>query len=135
MALFLGSNYLVTVHVEPIRAIATAERLWREWTDLASRGTGLLAYLLLDAVVDDYLPLLDGISDRIDELEDQIFEEIKPEALRELFVIKKQLLFLRRAVTPLAGCVQYVASPRAAGIFARDDRLLSGCLRSSDPRR
>src|SRR5215213_1002666 len=39
--IFLGSNYLVTVHSKPICAIKTAERLWREWTDLAERRTGL----------------------------------------------------------------------------------------------
>src|SRR5262245_53053613 len=44
--IFVGKNYLVTVHTQPIRAIQVAERLWREWTDLAGRGTGLLAYLL-----------------------------------------------------------------------------------------
>ncbi len=99
--IFLGPNYLVTVHSEPIRAVAIAERLWREWTDLADRGTGLLAYLLIDAVVDDYMPLLDAISDRLDTIEDQIFEELRPESLQEIFLIKKQLLFLRRAVTPL----------------------------------
>ncbi len=99
--IFLGSNYLITVHSEPIAAVATAERLWREWTDLAGRGTGLVAYLLIDAVVDDYMPLLDTISDRLDVLEDQIFEDLRPESLQEIFVIKKQLLFLRRAVTPL----------------------------------
>ena len=69
LGIFLGKNYLVTVHSEPIRAIETAERLWRSWTDLAERGTGLLAYLLIDAVVDDYLPLLDEVSDRMDSLE------------------------------------------------------------------
>jgi magnesium transporter len=58
LSIFLGQNYLVTVHSQPIRAIQTAERLWRSWTDLAERGTGLLAYLLIDAIVDDYLPLL-----------------------------------------------------------------------------
>src|SRR5262245_39231922 len=44
--LFVGENYLVTVHSRPIRALELAERLWRSWTDLAERGTGLLAYLL-----------------------------------------------------------------------------------------
>lgn len=99
--IFLGPNYLVTVHSEPIEAVSVAERLWREWSDLAERGTGLLAYLLIDAIVDDYMPLLDTISDRLDEIEDQIFEDLQPESLQEIFLIKKQLLFLRRAVTPL----------------------------------
>ncbi len=99
--IFLGANYLVTVHSRPIRAIKTAERLWHEWTDRAEHGAGLLAYLLMDAIVDDYMPLLDILSERMDELEDQIFGEFQPAALEEIFRIKKQLLYLRRSITPL----------------------------------
>ena len=99
--IFLGSNYLVTVHSRPIRAIGRASRLWKEWSDRAEHGSGLLAYLLIDAIVDDYMPLLDIISDRMDELEDQIFGEFQPEAIQEIFRIKKQLLYLRRSITPL----------------------------------
>jgi magnesium transporter len=99
--IFLGSNYLVTVHSRPIRALDRAGRLWREWTDRAEHGAALVAYLLIDAIVDDYMPLLDVLSDRMDGLEDQIFGDFRPEALEELFGIKKQLLFLRRTVTPL----------------------------------
>lgn len=99
--IFLAKNYLVTVHSRPIRTLETAERLWRGWTDLAERGTGLLAYLLIDAIVDDYMPLLDTLSDQMDELEDKIFVDFQVEALEEIFRIKKELLFLRRSVTPL----------------------------------
>ena len=99
--IFLGQNYLVTVHSRPIRAVETARRLWGEWTDRAEHGSGLLAYLLIDAIVDDYLPLLDVLSDKMDDLEDQIFGDFRPEAIQEIFRVKKQLLFLRRTVTPL----------------------------------
>jgi magnesium transporter len=60
-----------------------------------------LTYLLIDSIVDDYFPLLDRLSDRIDELEDQIFGEFQPDTIQQIFRIKKQLLFLRRAVAPL----------------------------------
>lgn len=99
--IFLGRNYLVTVHSRPIRAIATASRLWHEWTDRAEQGAGLLAYLLIDGIVDDYLPLLDIMSDRMDDLEDSIFGEWRAESIEEIFGIKKKLLYLRRAITPL----------------------------------
>ena len=99
--IFLGKNYLVTVHSRPIRAIETARRLWPEWLDRAEEGSGLLAYLLIDAIVDDYLPLLDIISERMDALEDSIFGEFRAEAIEEIFGIKKKLLYLRRAVAPL----------------------------------
>ena len=99
--IFLGKNYLVTVHSRPIRAIETAKRLWHEWMDRAEQGSGLLAYLLIDGIVDDYLPLLDIISERMDELEDSIFGEFRAEAIQEIFSIKKKLLYLRRSITPL----------------------------------
>ena len=99
--IFLGQNYLVTVHSRPIRAVETARRLWGEWTDRAEHGSGLLAYLLIDAIVDDYLPLLDVLSDKMDDLEDQIFGDFRPEAIQEIFRVKKQLLYLRRTATPL----------------------------------
>src|SRR4029453_6785977 len=89
--IFLGKNYLVTVHSRPIRAIETARRLWHEWTDRADQGSGLLAYLLIDAVVDDYLPLLDIVSERMDDLEDSIFGEWRAEVIEDIFTIKKKL--------------------------------------------
>ncbi len=99
--IFLGKNYLVTVHSRPIRAIDTAARLWPEWIDRAEEGAGLLAYLLIDAIVDDYLPLLDIVSERMDDLEDSIFGEWRAEVIEEIFSVKKKLLYLRRSITPL----------------------------------
>src|SRR5262245_1473683 len=119
LSIFLGRNYLVTVHSRPIRAIETAERLWREWVDLAHRGPGLLAYLMIDAIVDDYMPLLDEISDRMDELEDEIFGDFQSDSLQEVFRIKKQLLFLRRAVTPLRDVFNSLLR-REQPIFSRE---------------
>ena len=99
--IFFGRNYLVTVHSRPIRATGTAARLWREWGDRADLGAGLLTYLLIDAIVDDYLPLLDIISERMDDLEDSIFGEWRAQVIEDIFAVKKKLLFLRRSVTPL----------------------------------
>lgn len=116
--IFLGTNYLVTVHSRPIRAIDTGRRLWHEWTDRAEHGAGLLAYLLIDAIVDDYLPLLDILTERMDDLEDKIFGDFQPEAIQEIFRIKKQLLFLRRSITPLREVFNTMLR-REQPIFAR----------------
>lgn len=119
--IFLGKNYVVTVHTNPIKATARAERLWREWKDLAERGTGLLAYLLIDPIVDDYMPLLDTLSEKLDELEDQIFTDFQAESIEHLFRIKKQLLFLRRSVTPLRDVFNTLLR-REQPIFSRETR-------------
>jgi magnesium transporter len=120
--IFLGKNYLVTVHSRPIRAIATAARLWHEWTDRADQGAGLLSYLLIDAIVDDYLPLLDLISERMDELEDSIFGEFKSEAIKEIFSVKKKLLYLRRSITPLRDVFNMLLR-REQPIFSRETHV------------
>jgi magnesium transporter len=101
LSVFLGSNYVVTVHHRPIQAIANGERLWRTWTDLADQGAGLLAYLIIDAVVDAYFPILDMMSDRMDGMEDLLFSDSTHETAESIFQSKKQLLQLRRSVTPL----------------------------------
>jgi magnesium transporter len=117
--IFLGKNYLVTVHSRPIRAIATAARLWHEWTDRAEQGAGMLAYLLIDGIVDDYLPLLDIMSERMDDLEDSIFGVWRAEVIEEIFGIKKKLLYLRRAITPLRDVFNTLLR-REQPIFARE---------------
>lgn len=117
--IFLGKNYLVTVHSRPIRAIDTAARLWREWMDRAEQGAGLIAYLLIDAIVDDYLPLLDIVSERMDDLEDSIFGEWRAEVIEEIFAVKKKLLYLRRSITPLRD-VFNVMLRREQPIFPRE---------------
>lgn len=120
--IFLGKNYLVTVHSRPIRAVETARRLWHEWTDRAEQGSGLLAYLLIDAIVDDYLPLLDLISERMDDLEDSIFGEWRAEAIQDIFTIKKKLLFLRRSITPLRDVFNTMLR-REQPIFPRETHI------------
>jgi magnesium transporter len=120
--IFLGKNYLVTVHSRPIRAIATAARLWHEWTDRAEQGSGLLAYLLIDGIVDDYLPLLDIISERMDDLEDSIFGEWRAEVIEDIFTIKKKLLYLRRSITPLRDVFNTMLR-REQPIFPRETHI------------
>ena len=120
--IFLGANFLVTVHSRPIRAIETSKRLWHEWTDRAEQGSGLLAYLLIDAIVDDYMPLLDILSDRMDDLEDEIFGEFQPGAIQKIFRVKKQLLYLRRSITPLRDVFNTMLR-REQPIFARETHV------------
>jgi len=120
--IFLGKNYLVTVHSRPIRAIETARRLWAEWIDRSDQGAGLLAYLLIDAIVDDYMPLLDIVSERMDDLEDSIFGEWRAEVIEEIFGIKKKLLYLRRSITPLRDVFNTLLR-REQPIFARETHV------------
>jgi magnesium transporter len=76
----------------------------------------------MDAIVDDYMPLLDALSDKLDDIEEQVFENFQPEALQEIFRIRKQLIFLRRVVVPLRD-VFNVLLRREQPIFSRETMI------------
>lgn len=101
MNLFAGKNFLVTVHSEDVPAIGeTAERWRQQIPKLGHRGIGLLIYSLLDAIVDDYFPVIDALTERIEDLEQAVFERFDNDAQAAIFGLKKDLLAVRRVLGP-----------------------------------
>jgi magnesium transporter len=101
IALFVGPNYLVTVHAAPLAEIQETATRWRENIGtLGGRGVGVLVYSLLDAIVDNYFPVVDAISDRIDEVEDAIFERDHADSLQDILAMRRDLLAVRRVLGP-----------------------------------
>jgi Mg2+ and Co2+ transporter CorA len=64
------------------------------------RDVGILLYSLLDTIVDDYFPVIDSLVERIELVEEQIFERFDQKALASIFALKKDLLALRRVLAP-----------------------------------
>lgn len=101
IALFVGPNYLVTVHAGPCTEIdETAQRWHQNVKSLGARSVAVLLYSLLDTIVDNYFPVLDAVAERTDALEFTIFERGSTAALQEIFALRKSLLALRRVLSP-----------------------------------
>ena len=98
---FAGAGYLVSVRWQESPALEEVGARFRQRPALA-RTPGALVYTVLDAVVDGYFPLLDRLSDKIEELEDRILAggQIRG-TLREVLDLKRELLELRRTLSPL----------------------------------
>ncbi len=97
---FLGKNYLVTVHDEPIEEITeVAARYHRDLSQI-DRGVGILLYALLDTIVDHYFTVADKVGERVADLETGIFSDSSHECLEAIFRLRKELIDLRRAVAP-----------------------------------
>jgi magnesium transporter len=99
LSLFLGHNFLVTVHAlssSPVRS-----GLDRCELDplLLERGVEYVAHLILDEVVDCYFPLLDEIESFTDELEEQI-HKASGNMMPRILDLKRTLLALRRQLAP-----------------------------------
>ena len=94
---FYAEHYLVSVHREEIKAIDNA---CHALTRLPTSRRLVALYRLLDSLVDSMFPYLAALDDRIDELQDAIFVEPKQEQLSQLFTLKRQLVNMRKQVTP-----------------------------------
>jgi magnesium transporter len=98
--LFVGDNYLVTVHQGDVPEIAETAERWRKNADRMEHGVALPVYSLLDAIVDAYFPVVDDIAERLEDLEDAILEARGGSPLKEVFALKKELLTIRRVLAP-----------------------------------
>lgn len=98
--LFVGMNYLVTVHQGPTHNVQSTLARWKAPDSPLGNTVGALVHAFLDAIVDDYFPLMDHVADRVEELEDSIFERFTEQAIQSIFGLKKDLLSMRRIVAP-----------------------------------
>jgi len=64
-----------------------------------------LAYAIIDAVIDSYFLLLEGVGDRIEALEDVLMTDPTPDALRQITDMRRNLLFVRRSIWPLRDAI------------------------------
>lgn len=98
--LFLGANYLVTFHHEPLHCIASLwERAQRDERYL-QRGADGMAHAAIDILVDDWMPLLDHLDATIEALEDEILANPTPRTLERILAVKQATLRLRRTAVP-----------------------------------
>ena len=101
VSIFLGEGWLLTVQeragdpFDPVR-----ERLRQGAPRLRTRGADYLLYALLDAVVDSYFPVLDGIGDELEALEEQVFDAPTQNTAVEIHAIRRQLVGLRKSLNP-----------------------------------
>jgi len=101
LGIVLGRRHVVTFQeregdvFDPIR-----ERLRRGTGPMRKSGPDYLAYCLLDAIIDGYYPVLEGIGDFLEDLEEDVLARPIPATLQEIHRSKHLLMHLRRAMWP-----------------------------------
>ena len=100
LAMFVGHDFLVTVHVGPTRSVRDILPRLQAMTKL--QRPDRVVYALMDNMVDRYLPVLDQIGDRIDAIEDEIHAHPSPKVLEDIFALRRGLTEFRRVM----GCMR-----------------------------
>ena len=99
--LFLGPDFVITVrHAAEPDLGAVRTRLEAD-PELLRQGPNAVLYAVLDKVVDDYGPVMDGLQTDIDEIEVQVFDG-DPGVSRRIYQLSREVIDFQRAVDPLA---------------------------------
>jgi magnesium transporter len=102
LSLILGPNFLISFqeypgdNFEPIR-----ERIRSSKGRIRQMDVDYLAYTLLDSIIDNYFFILEQIGDKIEEIEDALVTDPKPETLQILHNLKREMIVIRKSIWPL----------------------------------
>jgi len=103
--IFIGENYVVTVDcsgdLKPLgRFFQECETDKKSRERYLWRSSGFLLYHILDRLVGACFPILDKVTRNIDHIEDIILTRPVPETVREISLIRRDLISFRRVVHP-----------------------------------
>jgi magnesium transporter len=102
---FLGPAYVITVrHGEAANLQPARHHLENEHPDLLDAGPAAVVWSILDQVIDDYEPVISGIDNDIEEVEQAVFEggvEPTEQVTQRIYFLKREVIEFHRAVAPL----------------------------------
>jgi len=117
--LVAGENFMVTFHqVPPIDAETIAKRI-QAHPELAHHGAGFLLYVVLDELVDSFVPTMDSVGERVEDLGEAVFAGRQVQ--NDVFALRRDLVTVRRVVAPMADAMT-VLLRRELGLFEEETR-------------
>lgn len=124
ISLVLGPNYLISFQERKGDIFDNVRgRIHNASGRIRKRGSDYLLFALMDAVVDNYFIVMEDIADKLELLEDKLFEETDNRLLYELQQHRKQIVNMRRSVYPLREVVNKLNRAEFAAITEDTERF------------
>ena len=102
VAIFVGPQYIISIRREAQLGFTEVRRRCEQEPELLQHGPAYVLYALMDNVVDRYFPVIDKISEEIEEVEERIFAGQTTRAqIEALYLLKRKLMTLDHATQPL----------------------------------
>jgi magnesium transporter len=133
---FLGPHYVITVRHGHHGELGDLRHRLEEQHDLLCLGPAAVLYAVADLVVDTFVDVSGAVEDDVDELEASVFSPSRTDDIGRLYQLKRELMSLRRAVSPLEVPLQKLAErqidvvPDAMRSYFRD--VLDHAIRVRD---
>jgi magnesium transporter len=98
--IFAGPRFVITVRHSEAPDLADVRRSLEARPDLLRRGSVAILHAIMDRVVDDYGPVVAGVENDVDEIEDDVFNPTA-DASRRIYDLTREVIQFQRAVKPL----------------------------------
>ena len=96
--IIISGDYVVTIHRRPFAPLSD---LRARYDKQEVRSEQFLVYKILDAITSTFIPVLTRVDDDIDDLEQSVIADADAEDLQRIFSLKRDLVAMRRVVTPM----------------------------------
>ena len=116
VALFMGSDYVVTVRQAEGFELGSVRHDLEEHADVLGQGLAAVVYAVCDRVVDVYEQVVSALEDDVDEVEAFVFSPQRTHASKRIYELNRELGTLRRAVDPLRTPMQRFAQAEINGV-------------------
>jgi len=98
---FITTTFIISIHQGNCPALGTVcDRIGHHHSSDVAAPQVAIFYLIMDTLIDSFFPVLSDFDDSIDELEGAILKNPTEEQLGTLFAMKRQIMTIRKVVTP-----------------------------------
>ncbi|MGH3306171.1 MAG: magnesium/cobalt transporter CorA [Nocardioides sp.] len=115
---FVGPDFVITVRHGEGSALHQARKALEDREQVLAHGPSAVVYAVCDEVVDAYEQVAESLQEDVDEVEISVFSDLRTNDSARIYVLKRELAEMRRAVFPLREPVS---------------RFTSGAVRGMDP--
>lgn len=116
---FVGKNYVLSIRHRTHRSLADVRTRTEREPDLLRFGSSYVLYALMDAVVDRYFPIVDGLASELEGIEETLFDQRSTRRkIQDLYGLKRRLMTLQHAVSPLMEAVGKLYGGRVPQLVA-----------------
>jgi magnesium transporter len=106
---FVSASFVVAVRHGEASSLRDARKRLEHRPDLLVAGTGGVLYAIVDKVVDDYEPVVEGLAHDIHQIEAQVFSEDRDNPVERIYKMEREVLEFSSAVTPLTPGIDRLA--------------------------
>jgi magnesium transporter len=118
---FAGPRFVITVRHSEAPDLGDVRRKLEARPDLLRRGSVAILHAIMDRVVDEYRPVVAGVENDVDEIEDDVFNP-SSDASRRIYDLTREVILFQRAVKPLVAMLTRLMDD--AGVDDEERRYL-----------